>query len=78
MQKHGPSSHFDQEGRTMNEKKSEPVEIKDPIPEGAINRQGNAMQGGYIMPAPTVQQNCKNCRPFYVDQETGKTVYFNK
>lgn len=59
----------------MNEKKSEPVEIKNPFPEGAKNCQGNAMQGGYIMPAPTVQQNCK---PFYVDQETGKAVYFNK
>jgi hypothetical protein len=59
----------------MNEKKSEPVEIKDPFPEGAIIRQGNAVQGGYIMIAPTVQQDC---RPFYIDQETGKTVYFDE
>lgn len=59
----------------MNEKISEPVEIKEPIPEGAIDRQGHATQGGYIMPAPTVQQDC---RPFYIDQENGKAIYFNE
>ena len=59
----------------MNEKTSEPVEIKTPVPEGAISSQGNAVQGAYIMPAPTMQQDC---RPFYIDQETGKTIYFNE
>lgn len=59
----------------MNEKTLEPVEIKAPIPEGAISSQGNAVQGAYIMPAPTMQQNC---RPFYIDQETGKAIYFNE
>lgn len=59
----------------MNEKTLEPVEIEDPIPEGAIYRQGNALQGAYVMPAPTMQQNS---RPFYIDQETGKAIYFNE
>lgn len=62
----------------MNEKTLEPVEIKEPIPEGAIYRQGNAVQGAYIMPAPTMQQDKSKCRPFYIDQETGKAVYFNE